>query len=255
MNTVMARLTDVTVSYGGIVAMNRVSFEVPAQGIMALIGPNGAGKTTAFNVLSGHVPPGSGTAEVFGAPVTGPAGLADRGLARSWQDGRAFQTMTAMENLVVAVRCPRAESPFWRLVRPGHGARLERDLVLRAAEVLDSLGLTEFRDTQASDLGYAEQRLLGIGRLLVRRPKLLLLDEPAAGLDGASIDRVVEIVRDFAANGTPVVIVEHSLSVVRSLADTCVFMSNGEAIAHGTPDELLERDELIDMYFGKGWRA
>ncbi|GAA4513565.1 MULTISPECIES: ABC transporter ATP-binding protein [Nonomuraea] len=253
----IASLSGVTVAFGGIVAMNDVSFDVPSTGIMALIGPNGAGKTTAFNVLSGHIRPRSGTVEVFGtaASALGPAGLAGRGLARSWQDGRAFLDMTVLENLVVAVRCPRAESPFWRLARPRRAARLEAGLVRQADEVLETLGLSAFRDHRAGDIGYAEQRLVGIGRLLIRRPRLLLLDEPAAGLDGESIDRVVGIVRDIAAGGLPVVIVEHSLSVVRSLADSCVFMSNGEVVARGTPEDLFRRDELIDMYFGKGWRA
>lgn len=253
----IAELNGVTVSFGGIVALSTVSFTVPGTGVLALIGPNGAGKTTAFNVLSGHIRPTRGRVEVFGhrADLAGPAALARYGLARSWQDGRVYADLTVLENLVVAVRCAPAENPFLRLVRPLRAAALERDLVARADEVAETVGLTAQRDTRAADLGHAEQRLLAVGQLLIRRPRLMLLDEPAAGLDGESIDRVVGLVRDIADEGTPVMIVEHSLSVVRALADHAVFMSNGVVVGSGTPAELLRRDDLIDLYFGEGWRA
>ena len=248
----------ITKRFGGITALSDASIDVPASGVLGLIGPNGAGKTTLFNIISGHLRADSGTITFDGRRVERkrPSALARLGLARSWQDVRPLTGLTVLDNVLVGRRTRDAEYPLRGLIR-WRSARAEERLAKEEAfAALQRVGLDErLAGEQIDDLAFAEQKLVTLARLLVGEPKVLLLDEPASGLDVESVDRLLRVIRSIAESGVPVLLVEHNLAVVRDVADRAVFMSNGKVIAVETPDDLVRRADLIELYFGSRWVA
>ncbi|WP_175796261.1 ABC transporter ATP-binding protein [Burkholderia anthina] len=238
--------TQLTKQFSGSVVVNGASLAVKRGSVHALIGPNGAGKTTMFNMLSGFLPPTSGTIQFDGVDVTGesPAAIARRGLVRSFQISATFGHLSVHENIRVALqRRSGMATQFWR-----SDAMLRR-LDERADQLLEMVNLTVHRDVLAANLSYGRKRMLEVATTLAVDPALLLLDEPMAGMGHEDIDHVVSLIRDISV-GRTILMVEHNLSVVRGLCDTITVLQRGQVIAEGTYDEVSSSPEVREAYIG-----
>lgn len=240
-------LTEVRRSFGKVEILRGVTLDIRTGERHAVIGPNGAGKSTLFNVISGRLAPTDGMIALFGAPIAGlaPQQIARQGLARSFQITSIFETLTVFENIRTAV--------LWRVGR-GNGlfrraSRME-DVRARTDDIIAQVGLVAARDTPAGQLSYAEQRALEIGLIVACDARVLLLDEPTAGMNHAEIDRVVGLLRSISA-GRTLVIVEHDMSVVFQLADRISVLVHGEVIATGVPEEIRADRRVEEAYLGK----
>ena len=238
--------TRLTKQFSGSVVVNGASLSVERDSIHALIGPNGAGKTTMFNMLSGFLPPSGGRIEFEGIDITndGPAAVARRGLVRSFQISAVFGHLTVHENVRVALqRRAGMATQFWC-----SDAMLDR-LDARADELLERVNLASYRYDLAVNLSYGRKRCLEIATTLAADPKLLLLDEPLAGMGHEDIDGVVALIRSIAA-GRTILMVEHNLSVVRDLCDTITVLQRGEVIAEGTYEQVSRHPQVREAYIG-----
>lgn len=246
------QLDKVSKRFGGLQAVSDCSFTVEKGKVVALIGPNGAGKTTIFNLITGAIIPDSGVIHFKGKNVTNlqQHKRVHLGMARSFQDVRALSEMTVLENVILACPSKYAESPLLSLFRPNQVLKEEIKNVNRVLEILEYVGLSDMKDKLAGDLSYAEQKLLIVARLLATEAELLLLDEPASGLDPSSLMRFVELIKDLTNNGKTILIVEHNVSLVSEISDKMVFLHHGEALAEGSPEEVAKNEELRDIYFG-----
>jgi len=229
--------------FGGVVAVNDCSFAVAPGTITGLIGPNGSGKTTLFNLVTGYLRADRGTIAFDGIRVRRPepGGLARRGLIRTFQQARVFPQLTLVENLALA-----APRPWWGLVRTGVSAA-ERE---RAEELLDDFGLVGHADVPASELSYGQQKLLEFAATLMSKPKLVLLDEPTAGVNPVVVERIAGHIRRLHAQGLTFLVVEHDMNVVMSLCDPVIVLDRGAPIAEGAPDEIQRNPAVLDAYLG-----
>jgi branched-chain amino acid transport system ATP-binding protein len=238
-------LRGVNKRFGGVVAANEVNLALPPGIVTALVGPNGAGKTTLFNLITGNLRPDSGEIELRGRSLLGidPQQAAGLGIARSFQDLRLFEQMTALENVLTVM-----ERSAWPLqAGGGRGNRMRRE---QATAVLERVGLQQKMDTRAIDLGYAEQKFLSLARILVTDAALWLLDEPASGLDPASYERFVRLVREPLKDGITICLIEHNLDIVQGIADRIAFLDQGMVLAAGDPRAILDDPQLAAIYFG-----
>lgn len=241
-----------TKRFGGLIAVGDVSFEVPEGGVTAVIGPNGAGKTTLFNMLSGFLLPTEGAVTFLGQAVTGlPVHrIAALGMVRTFQLVRLFGSLTVRENVEVGRHLKTRGGLLAAVLRPAWMREQERTVARWSSDALALVGLAEQADNPASTLPYGQQRLLEIARALAAEPRLLLLDEPAAGLDRAETDRLAEIIRAVAARGTTVLLIEHDMPLVMRIAQKVVVLDFGRCIAQGSP-EAVQRDPMVlDAYLG-----
>ncbi|MDD9207956.1 ATP-binding cassette domain-containing protein [Georgenia sp. 10Sc9-8] len=228
-----------------------MSLDVSRGSITALIGPNGAGKTTLFNLLTGFDAADTGTIELFGERVERlPAWrLARKGMVRSFQTPVGFPTLSVWENLMVA-----ASSTSETLLRALAGRRSwkagESATAQRVAVVLDRLGLADRKDAVLDDLSGGEVKLVDFGRQMLMRPRLLLLDEPAAGVHPTSINRLGEQIRSLRDDGISVVVIDHNMSFVFGVADYLYVLASGSVLAHGTPDEVASDPRVVELYLG-----
>jgi branched-chain amino acid transport system ATP-binding protein len=239
-------LRGVNKRFGGVVAANEVNLALPPGIVTALVGPNGAGKTTLFNLITGNLRPDSGEIELRGRSLLGidPQQAAGLGIARSFQDLRLFEQMTALENVLTVM-----ERSAWPLqAGGGRGNRMRRE---QATAVLERVGLQQKMDTRAIDLGYAEQKFLSLARILVTDAALWLLDEPASGLDPASYERFVRLVREPLKDGITICLIEHNLDIVQGIADRIAFLDQGMVLAAGDPRAILDDPQLAAIYFGE----
>jgi len=243
---------DLQKSFGGLKAVNGATFSLQRGQVTALIGPNGAGKTTIFNMICGTIHADSGRVHLRGADVTGrPAyELARKGLARSFQDVRVCQRLTAINNVAMAVPDQSGEHVSQLLLRPLRARRTEAKVLAKALDCLALLGIADRADTLVSELSYGDQKLVAIARLLATDCDVLLLDEPTSGVDPASVEKVVSGIGRLRELGHTVCLVEHSVHFVQRLADRAVFLDQGTVIAEGTVDDLMNRRELAELYFG-----
>ncbi|MEQ9814663.1 MAG: ABC transporter ATP-binding protein [Azospirillaceae bacterium] len=228
-----------TKRFGGLVAVDRLDFEVGEHEVMGLIGPNGSGKTTMMNLISGALKPSAGTIALKGARISGlPAQeINRRGVARTFQLVRLLPTLSVLENVV-------AGAVF------GHRRRWSRAAEEHAHRMLERVGLEAVAHAPVSQLTYIDQKRLELARVLASEPELLLLDEWLAGLNPTEMETGIALIRDLRAEGRTIILVEHVMDAIRSLCDRCVVMASGRKIAEGTPDDVLADREVIRAYLG-----
>lgn len=250
--TAILEVVGATRRFGGLVAVNDVSFSVAATGVTAVIGPNGAGKTTLFNLISGAISPSAGAVRLAGEDVTGlrPEQKAARGLVRTFQLVKLFQDLTATENVKVGFHLKTRGGLLAALFRPAWAREAEREADDKAAALLDLVGLSKVAETPAAVLPYGQQRLLEIARALAAGPRLLLLDEPAAGLNAEESERLAKTIRQIAAGGTAVLLIEHDMKLVMDIAEEIVVLDYGRKIAQGTPQAIRNDPAVLAAYLG-----
>ena len=245
-------VVDVVKSFKGLRALDGVSFTVRQGEIRGIVGPNGSGKTTLFNVLSGVHGPTSGSIAVFGERSTNTVAykLSLRGIARTFQNLRLFKLLTVRENVLVGLDRTRTAWAWRYLLRPINVLRADRDMRLKAYELLKRYGLSELADAAPGELSYGAQRRVEIVRAMATSPRMLLLDEPAAGLNGDEVKQLSAIVRDIRAEGVTVLLIEHNMGLVMSLCDQVTVLATGKVIADGLPSVVARTPAVIEAYLG-----
>jgi branched-chain amino acid transport system ATP-binding protein len=246
-------MRNVMMSFGGVTALRDVSFSVRDGEILGLIGPNGAGKTTLFHVITSMIRGASGEIVFRGERIGGLAThrITRRGVGRTFQNIRLFPEMTARENVMVG-RHTRSRAGVWRSVFRTPGQREEEERVLRKTdELLALVGLRGQEDVVASALPYGYQRRLEIARALAGEPKLLLLDEPVAGMNESETQEIHRLIRKIRDLGVTVILIEHDMSLVMRVCDRLVVLHFGEKIAEGTPEEIRNNPDVVAAYLGR----
>ena len=248
----MLEIKGLNKSFGGIVVADDIDLVMPAGRILGLIGPNGAGKTSLFNLVSGLFPPDSGTVTLDGAALDGlPLHARVRlGLSRTWQHVRLFPSLSVIDNLVIGARDYPGERLMSELLRPGAVRAASRAAAEKGRTILERMRLSEAGDKAIGDLPYGQQKLVGVARALMNDARCLLLDEPMAGVEGQAYETMSQVVREVAAQGVAVCVVEHNVAFVRDLCDHAVFMFQGKILARGTVAELTADPQLTELYFG-----
>jgi branched-chain amino acid transport system ATP-binding protein len=250
----LLQISGLSRRFGGLVAVSDLAMEVAAGSVHGLIGPNGAGKTTMLNLISGHLASSAGQIHFEGDVITRwPVDRRARlGVRRTFQNVKLFRDMTVLENVMVGMHGETHCEIWHALVRTPKQRTEEIVITERAREALDFVGLLHLADVQAGTLPYGSQRLVEISRAIVARPKLLLLDEPAAGLNGAESKRLVGLIRAIRACGVTILLVEHHMDVVMSSCDCITVLNYGKRLANGGPAEIRAHPEVIKAYLGGG---
>ncbi|KAA8998555.1 ABC transporter ATP-binding protein [Affinibrenneria salicis] len=248
-------VNGLTMRFGGLLAVNNVALDLYAGEIVSLIGPNGAGKTTVFNCLTGFYRPTSGTIQLRDAHLEKLSGqqIARMGVVRTFQHVRLFREMTVIENLLVAQHQHLKSGVFAGLLKTPAFRRAEADALERAALWLERTGLLEFANRQAGNLAYGQQRRLEIARCMVTRPELLMLDEPAAGLNPKETDELNHLIVELRGqHKVSVLLIEHDMKLVMGISDRIYVVNQGTPLAQGTPAEIRNNPDVIRAYLGEG---
>jgi branched-chain amino acid transport system ATP-binding protein len=250
----MLEVKAITQRFGGIIALEDISFSIKKGTITGVIGPNGAGKTTLFNIVTGIYSQTSGKIILEGSDISRlPAErLAKRGLVRTFQNIELFATMTVLENVMVGLHT-RSRSGILSCMckMPWHMSE-ERRIRARALEMLDFCGITDLADQIAGNLPFGKGRMLEIARAMAVEPCIMLMDEPAAGLNNRETDELAELIREIRTAGVTVVLVEHDMELVMDICDRIVVLNLGKLLAEGTPREIQENPSVIAAYLGEG---
>jgi branched-chain amino acid transport system ATP-binding protein len=259
----LVRARGVTKRFGGLLAVNDVDFDIPRGSIVSLIGPNGAGKTTFFNMITGFYTPTGGNITFDGKAVARQRGnkvkslpphrVTALGIGRTFQNIRLFSTMSVLDNVLVGLHV-HLKSRWWDAVlRTPSQLREESDARERARALLDLVGLRERENTWARNLPYGDQRRLEIARAMGTNPKLLLLDEPTAGMNNAETRDLTDFIRRLRSEfGLTVLLIEHDMRVVMGISDRVTVLDYGEVIAEGSPDEVRRNSRVVEAYLGRG---
>lgn len=245
---------DVTIRFGGLVAVNLLNIEVKKGEIIAIIGPNGAGKTTAFNLITGVYEPTEGDILLNGEKINGrrPDEIAKLGIARTFQNIRLFKDLTVLENVLIATHLNVKTDLLSAVLRLPHARKEEKEMIKFAEFLLEETGLLEHKDDIASSLPYGLQRRLEIARALATKPKLLLLDEPAAGMNPKESADLAEFIREIRDKfALTIILIEHHMQLVMDISDRIYVLEYGRTIAKGVPAEIQANSAVIKAYLGE----
>ncbi|MEW4412777.1 ABC transporter ATP-binding protein [Clostridium sp. AN503] len=238
--------------FGGIVAVDQVSFDVNRGEVVSIIGPNGAGKTTVFNMLTGVYQVDEGTITFNGAEIQNqrPQNIVKAGMSRTFQNIRLFPDMRVIENVLVGAHIKTSYSLVDSIFRTGRFRKEEDEKVLQAIRLLRSVGLEERKDDYASNLPYGDQRKLEIARAIATGAQLILLDEPAAGMNPKESEELMLFIRSLKQQGYTILLIEHDMSVVMNISDRIYVLDHGKPIAQGVPSEIANNERVIEAYLG-----
>ncbi|MBP5551678.1 MAG: ABC transporter ATP-binding protein [Bacilli bacterium] len=250
----MLEVSHAFLNFNGLQAINDVSIKVNDGTITAMIGPNGAGKTTLFNIIAGVYKPDSGVVTLDGVDITGkkPFEICNYGITRTYQVIKLFTGMSALDNVLVGMHINYKLNFFQDVFHTKKMRQLEKETKERAMELLRLVGLEDYAGVTASSLSYGQQRLLEIARALGSNPKLLLLDEPAAGMNLKEKNDLCDRLRIIKNMGITILIVEHDMSLVMNVAEEIFVINSGKNLAYGTPDEIANNKDVIEAYLGSG---
>jgi len=249
----MLRLKGVTKSFGGQTAVNDVSLELKRNGRTGLVGPNGSGKTTLFHLITGFYTLDRGEIHYADRLISGlqPHTISRMGLVRTFQQTRALPFMSTLDNLLSAAPDQTGERLIRVFLSPARVKREERKNREKAKEVLEILNLSSMADKLAGNLSFGQQKLVELGRVLMTKPKMILLDEPTAGVNPTLIRQLIEVIKDLSSEGIKIFLIEHNMPFVAEICEEVFVMDSGKLIFHGTPIEARENDRVIEAYLGR----
>ncbi len=249
----MLSLSGVTKHFGGLTAVNRVNLTVGTEAVTGLVGPNGSGKTTLFHVITGFYRTDAGQIRFENKPIHGlrPYQISRRGIVRTFQNSRPLPFLSVIDNLLAAVPHQEGETLFPLFFRPGRIRRAEEQNRRRAEEVLAVLQLSAVKELPAARISYGQQKLLELGRVLMTRPRLVLLDEPTAGVNPTLIRGIVSILSRLAETGIRFFVIEHNMPLMAEICSRLIVMDAGRVIFEGAPAEARTAPGVIDAYLGK----